>query len=387
MKIGQMMKSAHKDYNINPKREEEIPMKKSKGQTVDLLYTNQKEGNKKTTNKTKSKPKGTVKKKKSNVKKNQSSSERINLDNEIIIGLTPKKEEPKKKQNSKRENKSNKKVSNAGSQKKNKSNKKKTANQKRDKVNSTGSNKKRKNPKKKKNLKFVKWIIIIILFILAVTLFMMSSIFNIKQIVVTNNNRIPSEEIINLSTLTPGVNMFKTTNGTIRNNIKINPYIENVKVKRNLNGIVTLEIEERTPTYMLKFANAYAYINNQGYILELAESPLELPIITGFKTSEGTINAGNRLEVDDLKNLDNVIKIMESAKSVSLANIITEIDITDSTNYRLTISSEGKTVQFGDCSNVNIKLLKIQALIEKEKGVQGEIYFQDSDRTVFREKV
>jgi len=101
---------------------------------------------------------------------------------------------------------------------------------------------------------------IIILLALAIALFMMSSIFNIKQIVVLNNSKILSEEIISLSTLTPGINMFKTTNKTIRSNIKANPYIENVNIKRNINGTVTLEVEERIPTYMIKFANAYVYI-------------------------------------------------------------------------------------------------------------------------------
>ena len=38
-------------------------------------------------------------------------------------------------------------------------------------------------------------------------------------------------------------------------------------------------------------------------------------------------------------------------------------------------------------SNVNVKLLKIEALIEQEKGIEGEIYFQDSEKTVFREEV
>lgn len=388
MKIGQMMKSAHKDYNINPKREEEILMKKSKGQTVDLLYTNKKEVKKKANNRTKSKPKGTVKKKKSNTKKTQTSSERINLDNEIIIGLTPKKEELKKKQNSKRENKSNKKVSNAGSQKKNKSNKKKTANQKRDKVNSTGSSKKRKNPKKKKNLKFVKWIIIIILFILAVTLFMMSSIFNIKQIVVINNSKITSGEIISLSKLTTGINMFKTTNRSIRNGIKESAYVEDVKIKRNVNGTVTLDIKERKPTYMLKFENTYVYINNQGYMLEISETSLEVPIITGFSTSNEEIKVGNRLNVDDLNKLDDVIKIIEASKNSPLVNIITEIDITNSFNYKLTIASENKIVQFGDLSNANIKLQMAGKIINEEKDKIGEIYFREnSKKAVFKEQV
>ena len=230
-------------------------------------------------------------------------------------------------------------------------------------------------------------IVILVLFVTAIALFMMSSVFNIKQIIVTSNSKIKSQEIINLSTLTPGTNMFKTTSSMIKNNLKTNPYIEDVKIKRNINGTVTLDIQERKPTYMLKFTNSYVYINNQGYILEMSEKPLKLPILIGFQTPSEEMKEGNRLIVDDLKKLEDAIKIMETAKSISMDNIITQIDITNSLNYILTISSEDKTVQFGDCSNINVKLLKVQAVIEKEKGIAGEIYFQDLDKTIFREKV
>ena len=85
--------------------------------------------------------------------------------------------------------------------------------------------------------------------------------------------------------------------------------------------------------------------------------------------------------------MEDVIKIMESAKSNSLAQIITSIDISDNKNYRLLIKSEEKNVNFGEVSNINIKVLKIKEVIKREKGIAGEIYFQDSGKTVFREKV
>lgn len=354
-------------------------MKKSKGQTIDSFYTSKKEVNKKSRPKTKTR--NIVKNKKSKTKKVQNEDNKIiNLDNEIIIGLTPKKEEVKntKKQKTKKTNKK------AATVSRTQNNNKKKASRKSASVKKENTKNKTKNKVKSK---IIKWVILSLLLMTAIILFMMSSVFNIKQIIVTNNSRVPSEEIINLSTLTPGINMFKTTNNLIRNNLKTNPYIEDVKVKRNINGTITLEVEERKATYMLKFANAYVYINNQGYMLEMTENPLELPMITGFQTPAEEIKEGNRLIVDDLKKLEDVIKIMETAKNVSMDKLITGIDITDSENYKLIIASEGKTVQFGNCSNANIKLLKIQAVIEKEKGIEGEIYFQDLEKTVFREKV
>lgn len=329
-------------------------MKKSKGQTVDLLY------------KSKEKPKKQNKKTKN--KKQKSDNEVINLDNEIIIGMTLK-EEPKKNKKKKEQPKT--KI-------------------KKTKKNTNKVQKTKKRPKtKKKNikLKMVKWIFLLALLATAIILFLLSSVFNITDIVVENNKKISEQEIVNLSGLVKNENMFKTTNKKIKEGIKQNPYIEDVVITRELSGKVKLKVIERTPTYMIKFANGYAYINNQGYILEISEEALHLPIITGFKTSSEEIKAGNRLEVDDLKELENVIRIMETAKNTSIADIITEIDISNSNNYKLVIASEGKTVQFGDLNNINVKILKIEYILEQEKGREGEIYFQNTEKAVFREKV
>ena len=359
-------------------------MKKSKGQTIDSFYINKKE----TKTKKKNNVGGRSQKKKTKGKIQNGDNKIINLDNEIIIGLTPKREEPVKKQNNKK-TKSTKSKSTSKVTKNNKSKNTgaKPKNKKIKKVGETISRPQKGNKNNKVRNEIIKWMLLVLLLGTAIGLFMLSSVFNIKQIIVVNNNKVSSEEIISLSTLNPGVNMFKITNSSIESKLKVNPYIEDVKVKRNFNGTVTLDIKERVPTYMLKFANSYVYINNQGYMLEMSETPLELTMITGFATLPEEIKEGNRLTSEDLKKLEDVIKIIETAKKISMDKIITQIDITDSLNYKLTIESEGKTVQFGDCTNINIKLLKVQAVLEKEKGIEGEIYFQDLERTVFREKV
>ena len=358
-------------------------MKKSKGQTIDLLYTNKKETNKKTKNKS-NKIKGTTKKKNTKTKKVQNNdNEIINLDNEIIIGLTPKKEEEKNQKNNK-----TKKTSKKKTKQKNVGNRNDRSNENR-KINSKKkTTNKKQDPKKKRKVKIIKWTMLFVLIVTAIVLFMMSSVFNIKEIIIINNNKVPSQEIINLSTLTTGINMFKTSNKTIKEGIKTNAYVEDVVVKRNINGTVTLDVKERKATYMLKFANAYVYINNQGYMLEITETPLELPIITGFSTSNEEIKAGNRLNKEDLQKLDDVIKIIETSKNTPLANIITEIDISDSLEYKLKIASEGKTVRIGTITNINIKLQMAGKVFEAEKGKTGEIYFQeDGKKAIFKEEV
>lgn len=330
-------------------------MKKSKGQTIDSLYKNKEMPKKQN--------------KKSKGKKQKKDNEVINLDNEIIIGMTLK-EEPKKTKKNKKQPKIKNKTT-----KKSSSTKKQT------------TRKKPKNKKKSIKIQILKWVVLLALLATAIILFLLSSVFNITDIVIENNKKISEQEIVKLSGLNKNENMFKITNKKIREGVKQNAYIEDVVITRELTGKIKLKVIERTPTYMIKFANGYAYINNQGYILEVSEEALEVPIISGLKTPSEDIKAGNRLVVDDLKELENIIKIMETAKNTSIANIITEFDISNSNNYKLIIASEGKTVQFGDLNNINVKILKIEFILEQEKGREGEIYFQNTEKAVFREKV
>jgi len=245
--------------------------------------------------------------------------------------------------------------------------------------------KKKKNNKKRKKIVAIIALIIILGTITCLILF--SELFNITKITVKNNYKVSTQEIIQNSGLAIGNNMFKTFKTVSKNGIKANPYIEDVKINKNLNGEITIEVTERTATYMLQRETDCIYINNQGYILEISQTPLQLPIIKGYLTTE--FNPGERLIVEDLEKLDTIIQIMETARSNGINNIITSIDISNGNNFIIEIPSEGKTVQFGDESNINMKILWIVDLINREKGIQGEIVLNvpDIKKVYFREKV
>ena len=94
---------------------------------------------------------------------------------------------------------------------------------------------------------------------------------------------------------------------------------------KKINGKIIIEVEERIPTYMLQCGENWAYINNQGYILEISENPMQLIKISDYETEE--IIAGKRLNEKDLEKLDIVLEIMESAKSNGIAEKIQTIHI------------------------------------------------------------
>ena len=79
-----------------------------------------------------------------------------------------------------------------------------------------------------------------------------------------------------------------------------------------------IEVKERTATYSVDFLGKYAYINNQGYILEISEDKKGMPVIQGISTKEDQVVPNNRLNNEDLEKLEDVIKIMNASKEKGL---------------------------------------------------------------------
>ena len=220
---------------------------------------------------------------------------------------------------------------------------------------------------------------------------MLSPIFNIKNIIVDGNSSISSEQIISLSKVQKETNLFKVSNKDTTASIKENPYVKSVEIRRKLPDTITFVITERIATYMLEYGGSYAYIDNQGYILEISANTKEgLAKIVGYETVQDEIVPGNRLCENDLEKLNTVLRITASAKTNQFDSLITSINIEDSNNYKLYLDTEQKTVYLGDCTNLDTRMLYVKAILDKEKGIAGEIFVDmnlNEKYPFFRQKV
>lgn len=254
------------------------------------------------------------------------------------------------------------------------------------------SKKQRQILKKKKRIKLMlKFTALLIIIIAGIIFALVSPIFNIKEINVSNNNQINTETIISLSQLNLGQNIFKFNKNKVNKNIKTNAYIESVEIKRKLPNKVQIQIEERKQEYNVEFLNGYAYINNQGYILQISEEKQALPTIQGISTPDEQIVEGNRLNSEDLEKLEVIIQIMNICKNYELDSKITNIDISTKDEYTLYLEEEKKTIYLGDKSNLSNKMLYLQVIIEENRGKEGAIFvngdLNNNFKPRFKEKV
>lgn len=254
------------------------------------------------------------------------------------------------------------------------------------------SKKQRQILKKKKRIKLILKLSALVIIIIAGIIFaLVSPIFNIKEIDVNNNEQINTEIIISLSQLNLGQNIFKFNKNKVNKNIKTNAYIESAEIKRKLPNKVQIQIEERKKEYNVEFLNGYAYINNQGYILQISEERQALPTIQGISTPDEQIVEGNRLNSEDLEKLEVIIQIMNICKNYELDSKITNIDISTKDEYTLYLEEEKKTIYLGDKSNLSNKMLYVQVIIEENRGKEGEIFvngdLNNNFKPRFKEKV
>jgi len=309
--------------------------------------------------------------KKSN-KNDSNSNELFNLNEEIIIGINSKK------------------VENTKNTSKNKKSTKKRNSKNQNKINNNTTRYKKQESKleKKKSHKILKIFILIVLLVIAIILFLLSPLFNINKISVVNNKNISDEEIISLSGIQIGTNTFKYVNFDLIEKIKINPHIKEVKITRQYPSEIVIDVIEREVSYFIRFNEKFAYIDSQGYIVEILGENREIPEVIGFKTSEKDIVPGNRLVEDDLIQLGKIIDIYNYMITNEIADRVLSFVIEDD---RIMINlKDDKIVYIENFTNMNIKMLSLKVILEKNEGKSGKIYLDGQGEIaspLFRENV
>lgn len=363
LKLGKQKKDKKEKYNIKRKHMEVTKVTLNEKNKINNLYNiepiemtiQEKQQEEKTqkeeTKYQKKKRKEREKRIKEKQKKEKNEKEKFDFDTEVVIGMTNNNKQQQKRQKQHIQEKA-----------------------------VTDKNERRRKKRNRRIKRIIKWTSIIVIIAGGTTFAMVSPIFNIQEIQVTGNEKISADTVISLSGLSKGQNIFRFLSSNIIEQIKTEAYIQNAEISRSFPNKIIINVKERKQRFNVEFLNGYAYIDSQGYILEISSNKLELPTIQGISTPENEIVAGNRLNQEDLEKLEVALKIMDAYKSCNLDDRVTSIDISDKNNYSIYMESDKKTIYIGDGSSLGDKILWIQAILKDNEGVEGEIYV-DGDLT------
>ena len=147
--------------------------------------------------------------------------------------------------------------------------------------------------------------------------FLNSDFFAVRKFEVSGNQYYTPAQIIEMSGLQSGVNMFfETKTRPARNALLEDPYIRLAEIKRKPKDTIQIVIEERREYAAVPYGEQFVLIDREGTVLRVADEEPALPILGNMSITEMT--PGRALQVEQAYLLTDTL---------SLLNLVEENDI------------------------------------------------------------
>ena len=147
--------------------------------------------------------------------------------------------------------------------------------------------------------------------------FLNSDFFAVRKFEVTGNQYYTPAQIIEMSGLQSGVNLFfETKTRPARNALLEDPYIRLAEIKRKPKDTIQIVIEERREYAAVPYGEQFVLIDREGTVLRVADEEPALPILGNMSITEMT--PGKALQVEQAYLLTDTL---------SLLNLVEENDI------------------------------------------------------------
>lgn len=212
-------------------------------------------------------------------------------------------------------------------------------------------------------------------------------LFPIDTITVNGTSRYDNAQIIQVSGVVKGENLFLTSTQKAQENITVQlPYISKAVVTRKLPSTIVIDITGTTADFCYKTTGGYALTDSDSKVLEIVNAdalPQNIAVIktnAAFVAEVGQIVAVNDSDNEeqkktDEKELELLRMVLKSVKESGIQDI-TEIDITSSSSIFLVYQDRFR-LNLGTTNELTYKLKSAVEIIAKEDEINpttsGEI--------------
>ena len=141
---------------------------------------------------------------------------------------------------------------------------------------------KKRRRKKRYLLKFILFVLICVGIYFGVHI----DSFKIDGIAVVGNEAISDEEILKLSELKVGENIFDVHPLFAQHRIKQNLYIEKVRVRRKLPNKIEISVTERNGTAQFQMGKRFVITDNEGMVLAIEKEQQHVPLVENVKVTK-----------------------------------------------------------------------------------------------------
>lgn len=225
--------------------------------------------------------------------------------------------------------------------------------------------------KRKRSYSFRVFFLFLIM-VFACIAFMHSSYFSITKVSVEGNKYLTESQILDLSRIKTGINIFSLKTNEIANSIKTNCWVENVTIARELPTKVVIKIKERSPLVTVPIDQRFINLDKHGVILSsdvLCQD--NLPLVTGIKVS-GNLTAGRVIQS---KELLNVLSALNMLSSTTLAKI-SEVNLQQKDNLFIYML-DGMEIRLGNYDDLAKKINILIPILQDSQIKNSSIEYID----------
>ena len=176
---------------------------------------------------------------------------------------------------------------------------------------------KRKEKKRKKRISLWVKLLIFVVVCAGLYFFASSSYFNVAEFEVEGSTYYSEDEILIMGDCKTGNNIFWGSSiGDIKDRLKKDPYMADVKIKRILPDKIKIEITERVQVGAVVYGDNYVVIDKDETVLRKTEVDPQLPLIKGLTISK--IEVGMPLEVEEKVKMRQIMDMIASMNETDM---------------------------------------------------------------------
>ncbi|MGI6453988.1 MAG: cell division protein FtsQ/DivIB [Syntrophomonadaceae bacterium] len=223
----------------------------------------------------------------------------------------------------------------------------------------------------KLSTKFFFILVYLLIALICLYLFIHSAFFQIDKISVTGLNILTQEEIVNLSEIDNGMNIFQLNEQVCAKAIETHPLVRQAKIIRHLPREIEIEVEERQLWAIISYDDTFLAVDGEGVCIDKLSTlrTTERPIIT-IDVMPEQVYIGQAIQTEGI---DLVRRIWENMADDKKAKV-SDFHLISATGEVLLYTIAGTEIRFGNSERFSEKMEYLNQifLIEEDFLEAGE---------------
>lgn len=215
--------------------------------------------------------------------------------------------------------------------------------------------------------KFFRTSIFLLLIMICVYFFLHSSFFQVDTITVTGNSVVSQQEIISMSGIIEGINLFTANEKLVSRAVELHPMVKQAQLVRHLPRTLEIQVTERTMWAVVPVTGEFLIVDGEGFCINksLLLPSIELPVITVDPVPQQII-LGQAVEPQGIA----LIRQIWDGLSEEERGKFSDFHYTVSSGELVMYTVEGTEIRFGTDERLDEKIAAIDQVLDLEEDFQ-----------------